>query len=277
MNQIPALPLMQIVDTESMRPHEEIEEGRSQRLIRALQTQGFLKNPPAVWQVEGETEHYVVLDGANRTMAVRNMGFPHMLVQIANEGVEVKNWNHILSEGNLAPLLERARRISGLEVSETDEFRAAAALAREESLAYMVLPDGVTWQLGIDGSGIKEKLTRLTEFVRLYEGRFRRERTSTTSLDGLTNLFPDMNCLIVYPQFSVSDVVEAASSGQKFPSGLTRFLISPRALRVNFPLAMLADRSPVEEKRRALEEWIRQRVDQRRVRYYAESTFVFDE
>jgi hypothetical protein len=86
-----------------------------------------------------------------------------------------------------------------------------------------------------------------------------------------------MNCLIVYPQFTVSDVVEVASSGQLFPSGLTRFLISPRALRVNFPLAMLADRSPVGEKRKALEEWIRQRVEQRRVRYYAESTFVFDE
>ncbi len=277
MNQIPALPEMQIVDTQSMQPHEDIDPGRSQRLIRALQTQGFLKNPPAVWRVEGDEERYVVLDGANRTMAVRNMGFPHMLVQIANEGVEVKNWNHILSEGDLRPLLEKMRRIPGLEVSATDEFRAAAALAREEAIAYMVLPDGVTWQLGAEGVGIIEKLALLTEFVKLYEDRFRRERTTTENLNGLTSLFPDMNCLIVYPRFTVSDVVEVASSGQLFPSGLTRFLISPRALRINFPLAMLADRSPVGEKRKALEEWIRQRVEQRRVRYYAESTFVFDE
>ncbi len=277
MKRIPALPEMQIVETELMRPHEDIDEGRSNRLIRALQTQGFLKNPPAVWRVEGDIESYVVLDGANRTMAVRDMGFPHMLVQIANEGVEVRNWNHILSEGDLSPLLERVRRISEVEVSKTDEFRAAAALAREESLAYMVLPDGVTWQLDADAAGIIEKLKFLTEFVNLYEGSFRRERTTSNNLNGLTNLFPDMNCLIVFPQFSVSDIVEVASSGHLFPSGLTRFLISPRALRVNFPLAMLADRSPVEEKRKALEEWIRQRVEQRRVRYYAESTFVFDE
>ena len=277
MNQLPALPELQIVDTQSMKPHEDIDQGRSQRLIRALQSQGFLKNPPAVWRIDGDEEHYVVLDGANRTMAVRKMGFPHMLVQIANEGVEVKNWNHILSEGDLRPLLEKVRRISGLEVSETDECRAAAALAREEAIAYMVLPDGVTWQLGAEGAGIIEKLNRLTEFVKLYEGRFRRERTTTANLNGLAALFPDMNCLIVYPQFTVNDVVEVASSGHMFPSGLTRFLISPRALRVNFPLAMLADRSPIEEKRKALEEWIRQRVEQRRVRYYAESTFVFDE
>ncbi len=277
MKQIPALPEMQIVDTESMQPHEDIDEGRSHRLIRDLQTQGFLKNPPAVWRVEGEAERYVVLDGANRTMAVREMGFPHMLVQIANEGVEVRNWNHILSSGDLNAMLERVRQISGVELSETDEFRAAAALAREESIAYLVLPDGVTWQLGSERVGIIEKLTCLTEFVTHYEGKFKRERTTTANLNGLTNLFPDMNCLIVFPQFSVSDVLEVASRGHMFPSGLTRFLISPRALRVNFPLAMLADRSPIEEKRRALEDWIRQRVEQRMVRYYAESTFVFDE
>lgn len=277
MNQLPALPEMQIVDTESMQPHEEIDEGRSHRLIRALQTQGFLKNPPAVWRVEGDVERYVVLDGANRTMAVRNMGFPHMLVQIANEGVEVRNWNHILSGGDLTPMIENARRISRVEVRETDEFRAAAALAREESIAYIVMPNGVTWELVSDAEGIIEKLTSLKSFVRLYEGKFRRERTTTDTLDGLTNFFPDMNCLIVFPQFSVSEVVEVASRGHMFPSGLTRFLISPRALRVNFPLAMLADRSPVEEKRKALEDWIRQRVEQRRVRFYAESTFDFDE
>ena len=235
MSQIPALPEMQIVDTQSMEPHEDIDQGRSQRLIRALQTQGFLKNPPAVWRVEGDEERYVVLDGANRTMAVRKMGFPHMLVQIANKGVEVKNWNHILSEGELRPMLKKMRRIPGLEVSETDEFRAAAALAREEAIAYIVLPDGVTWQLGAEGAGIVEKLAFLKEFVRLYENRFRRERTTTENLNGLASLFPNMNCLIVYPQFTVSEVVEVASSGQLFPSGLTRFLISPAPFELISP------------------------------------------
>lgn len=277
MSQIPELPEIQIVETEAMRPHEEIDEGRSDSLIRALQTQGFLKNPPAVLRVEGDSERYVVLDGANRTMAVRQMGFPHMLVQIATEEVEVSNWNHILSDGDPWPLLESVQQISGIGVARTDEFRAAAALAREESLAYIVLPDGETWQLEGAGAGLAEKLAGLNEFVRLYEGRFRRERTTTSNLNGLANLYPDMNCLIVFPRFGVEDVVETATSGQLFPSGLTRFLISPRALRVNYPLAMLADRSSVEEKRIALTDWIRDRVEQRQVRYYAESTFVFDE
>jgi hypothetical protein len=260
MIQLPELPDIQIVE-----------------IIQALQTQGFLKNPPAVLRIEAETERYVVLDGANRTNAAREMGFPHMLVQIANKGVEVRSWNHILSGGDLRRLQKEIQRINGVDVGTTDEFRAAAALAREESLAYIVLPDGETWQLEVDEFPVSEKIRCLTEFVGLYEGRFLRERTSTSNLNGLASFYPNMNALIVFPQFNVDDVVEIASGGKLFPSGLTRFLISPRALRINFPLAMLADRSSIDEKRRALAEWIRQRLEQRRVRYYAESTFVFDE
>ncbi|MFQ5943174.1 MAG: hypothetical protein ACE5JF_06440 [Anaerolineales bacterium] len=277
MSQIPDLPEIQIVDTESMQLHEDIDEARSQQLVQLLQSQGFLKNPPVVWRMDSESEKYVVLDGANRTMAVRQIGLPHMLVQIADDAVEVRSWNHILSEGDMRSFLENVRKINGVNVSQTIEFRAAEAPVRGESLAYMVLPDGETWQLEIVGESIADKQACLTELVSLYEGRFRRDRTTASNMNGLSKLYPDMNCLIVFPQFSVDDVVEIAMGGQLLPSGVTRFVISPRALRMNFPLAMLADQSPVEDKRLALAEWIHQRVEQRRVRFYAESTFVFDE
>jgi hypothetical protein len=39
---------------------------------------------------------------------------------------------------------------------------------------------------------------------------------------------------------------------------------------------LAADR-PLEDKQRELEEWVRQRVADHQVRYYAEATFVFDE
>ena len=51
MNQLPELPELQIVPTDSLHPHEEIEPGRARGLIRSLQTEGFLKNPPVVLQI----------------------------------------------------------------------------------------------------------------------------------------------------------------------------------------------------------------------------------
>lgn len=275
--EIPDLPELEIVETEALHPHEEVDEGRADRLINALRTQGFLKNPPIVLRISRTPERYVVLDGANRTLAVKRMGFPHMLVQVANAGVEVKSWNHILLDGSMDPLLEGARSIAGIRLQTASQESARAAIGERQALAYLAFPSGEYLTLGTEAGGVTDGLEELSVFVRLYEGLYRRERTSVESVNGLSELFPDLRCLIVYPRFQVEDVIQVASSGRLFPSGLTRFLISPRALRVNFPLAMLADRSPVEEKRTLLGEWIRQRVKGRRVRYYGESTFLFDE
>jgi hypothetical protein len=54
-------------------------------------------------------------------------------------------------------------------------------------------------------------------------------------------------------------------------------VISPRALRVNYPLERLASDQPLDAKQAELAAWVRERAEARRVRYYAESTFLFDE
>jgi len=140
-----------------------------------------------------------------------------------------------------------------------------------------MLPGGEVWHLQSPEERVVKRVGLLGQVVKLYEGRFWRERTSAADLDGLVRLYPDLSGLMVFPRFDVKDVIEVAASGGLFPSGTTRFLISPRALRGNFPLATLADRSLLASKREVLEEWIRDRMEQRRVRYYAESTFLFDE
>jgi hypothetical protein len=40
---------------------------------------------------------------------------------------------------------------------------------------------------------------------------------------------------------------------------------------------LLSAPQPIEEKQRSLEDWIQKRVRDQAVRYYAESTIVFDE
>jgi hypothetical protein len=83
--------------------------------------------------------------------------------------------------------------------------------------------------------------------------------------------------VLVFPSIEVEEVVEAAVNDIVLPAGLTRFIVSPRALRVNYPLDWLSEDKSFVEKQNQLEDWIQRRVHEQSVRYYAESTILFDE
>lgn len=277
MNRLPDLPELRIVRSADLRPHEAVDGSRAHRLIQSLRNEGYLKNPPVVLPLSEEPEQYVVLDGANRTTAFQKMGFPHMLVQVARTGVEVRSWNHALMGEDLQGLIEAISGIAGVTVSGTDPDRASDWLKNHGAAAYLATPDGKAALIETADHSARGQVEMLGEIVDQYVSAYRVERTNARYPDGLASVYPDLAGLVVHRQFTVEDVVEAVSDGALFPSGLTRFVISPRALRLNFPIAMLADRSSLESKKQALEQWIRRRIEQQRVRYYAESTFLFDE
>ncbi|MBM2844625.1 MAG: Pyridoxal-5'-phosphate-dependent enzyme, beta subunit (modular protein), partial [Anaerolineales bacterium] len=117
----------------------------------------------------------------------------------------------------------------------------------------------------------------LNRLVHAYQSRGRIERTNAGTAAELERAFPTSAALVVFLAFTVQDVVEAVSEGLLLPAGLTRFIVSPRALRVNYPLEALALEEPREAKEEALTRWVHERVVGRRVRYYAEATYLFDE
>ncbi|MFN8531878.1 MAG: hypothetical protein U0670_25005, partial [Anaerolineae bacterium] len=79
-------PNLRIVPTERLHPHEEHDTQRLLPLIDRLKHETVMINPPIVAPMDADGEDYVVLDGANRTSAFSELGFPHVLVQIAPYG-----------------------------------------------------------------------------------------------------------------------------------------------------------------------------------------------
>ncbi len=53
--------------------------------------------------------------------------------------------------------------------------------------------------------------------------------------------------------------------------------MTPRALRVNYPLSELMDGKTLVEKNNALQQWLQARIVDRGVRCYEEATILFDE
>ena len=89
--------------------------------------------------------------------------------------------------------------------------------------------------------------------------------------------YPEMAGWLAIRPFAIEEVVEIAKNGSRIPAGITRFIIAPRALRVYYPLRKLSSSETLEQKQMALDDWIQRRIHGHHVRYYAESTYLYDE
>ncbi len=276
----PNLPELDIVPCEALLPHEYMDERRAAPLIDALQAEGVLRNPPVVLPVGERPERYVVLDGANRTTAFRSLAIPHCLVQVVHAGgaaVRVETWNHVISCMAKGSLVEALERFPDLALVPSDLDRASFHLSAGGSLAYLALPSGEVLEVVGETQPLAWRVGNLNRLVDSYKDACQLDRTSAGKAVGLERSFPDMSGLIVFPRFDVEEIVQLAAASLLLPAGLTRFIVSPRVLRVNYPLDRLTSSDALEDKRAELRQWTQAAVGQRRVRYYAEATFLFDE
>ena len=279
MKGLPDLPELRIVPVDALRPHEHADERRTEPLAQALRADGVLRNPPVVLPLGTKPERYVVLDGANRTSAFRRLGLRDVVAQVVHPGdsrVQVETWNHVVLEVAPGELRSRLEENPELALVRSDGERAAYALSAGGTLAYLATIDDV-YEVVCETEPLDVRLNNLERLVASYLEHGRVERSRARSARELNGVFSSFAGLFVFQGFEVEDVVAAASQGQLLPSGLTRFIVSPRALRLNYPLERLEAHGDPYAKQRELDAWVRERVEQRRVRYYAEATFLFDE
>jgi hypothetical protein len=277
---LPDLPDLHILPVDALRPHEHHEALRSAPLAEALQREGVLRNPPVVLRLSGHEERYVVLDGANRTTAFRALGLKFVLAQVVHPGdnqVAVETWNHAVIDLPEADLLDLVRELEGVELRESDPDQAIADMHQGSALAYLSLQADRVISISAAVPDLRSRVVGLVRLVQAYQSRGRVERTNAGSAGELERAFPTAAGLVVFLAFAVEDVVDAVSQNLLLPAGLTRFIVSPRALRLNYPLEALALEESREDKERALARWVHARVAGRKVRYYAEATYLFDE
>ena len=276
-----ALPDLRIVPVDCLVPHERHDEHRMGPLAARLKEQGVLRNPPIVapLPVAGE-ERYVVLDGANRTEAAREIGLPHFLVQVvAYEEPEVRllTWNHALAGESARSLFDLLSSIPGVACAREPIAHARALLARREILAFAASPASGAITLAAPGD-FAERNRLLNRIVETYRERTRVYRVAPDSIEATLERIPEAVALVVFPRFAPAEVIELAATGEEMPAGITRHLVSWRALRVNLPIDLLADTERSrEEKQGWLGTWMRERVEEGHVRFYEESTILFDE
>jgi hypothetical protein len=70
--------------------------------------------------------------------------------------------------------------------------------------------------------------------------------------------------------------VQWTLAGERLPAGITRHIVAGRVLYANIPLALLFPGTSTEDPSTRFRQWWQERLRQQRLRFYPESTFVFD-
>jgi L-serine kinase (ATP) / ParB family transcriptional regulator, heme-responsive regulator len=272
------LPNLRMLPAGSLITHEDCDPRRIEKLSQRIRQEGLFKHPPIVSEIPG-TENYVVLDGANRTTAVQLLGVPHLVAQYVNyeePHVVLDTWYHVVAGMPLADFEEALTQVGGLHLESLSLDDARQALADHCAAAYIVCESGVrivrnTRQL------LSPDTVLLTNIVSAYRGRAEIFRASNDIWEIQKPYYPGITALVIFPRLRSQDVIEAARSGQKIPTGITRHIISPRALNINIPLWVLAVDWELQRKEQWLREWLMERMSLDAIRYYSESTFTYNE
>jgi hypothetical protein len=268
--------VLRIVHSKELIGHEEVDPSRVERLVRRLQSDGVLKNPPVV--ARAGLQH-VVLDGVTRVAALRKLGIRDVLVQIVDydgPGIDLHSWCHVVVGMQGRELMSAVKSHGGLKAQYTDLLMARVALSRRRILCYLMLRDrGVVSVAG--GASPEERVALVNEVVGLYVRRAQVYRVMGDDLDALLEEYPDLSAAVVFPCYTCGEIMRTALNGAKLPMGITRHAISGRALGLNVDLVMLDSDIPLEQKNLWLSNLIKSRIKNKRVRFYPESVFRFDE
>lgn len=274
------IPQLIILPADALVLHEEVDARRVEPLVERLQADGLVKNPPIAAPVDGplgSQGRYVILDGANRTTALWKLEAPHHLVQAVDyHEVDLDTWGHLVT--GISPGVFTQDLVDvGLELEPSTRQDARKRLARREITASITDPDGNVLVVPKVSSLASESET-LRRLTSVYKGRSVFHRVKTDRMADLLDIYDDVTALVRFPSYEPEDILQLAGDGHKLPTGITRHIIHGRALRVNLPLSVLMDEGRTTEQKNAwLRDWIKQKLARREIRYYQESTFLFDE
>jgi hypothetical protein len=278
---IEGVPDLRLVRTEQVRFHEHPEPRRTLRLLERLRSEAALQNPPTVAAL-GRDE-WVLLDGANRVSAFRQLGWSHVPVQVIEYGspaVQLKGWHHLLLEGRALDLRAAYDRLPGVRVERVAEGELTAHLELRQVYAALVDSDHTVWGLfpSEDLVRLAPWMGTLDRVVAAYEGKSRLERIKIADYEKLPDVFRTVDHqLVLFPTMSKTELLGLVRDGIRIPTGLTRHLIPGRALGLHLPLSFLTELPDEASKVAHFRAFVDGLEMAGRIRYYEESVFIMNE
>ncbi|MEM7332772.1 MAG: NAD(P)-dependent oxidoreductase [Chloroflexota bacterium] len=269
------LPL-RVVQLDKVVPHEYIDQKRVDRLKARLNEDARLSNPPIV--METTDGRYMVLDGATRTAAMKQLGFPHAVVQVSSPeaGLGLATWFHLVENISINDFFNLVNGLSDTNLEAINEEDAAEKMFQFGGLCTIHLVDGRVFLVHAK-PGIN-RMDALNQLTAAYIQASHTERTLEHNVITLKTTHPNFTALVKYPEYTVEQVMQfSLLNGRYFPAGITRFLIPGRILRINADISILKSDQSLREKNRWLHKVLMEKQQKGGIRYYGEPVYLLDE
>lgn len=244
---------LRVVELSRLLLHEAHDPERLAVLRRRMVSEGVQSNPVIVSPYEGD---FLVLDGAHRVHALKELGLNLALVQRVETPDRAEGWQHLLNGGGLAHL-------EGLGASEV---RPGFSVAEIEA------PGGAVVHVG---SETPEDVSSEVEILWKLHSLYPKDSAVTRVEPGEKVSLSEGETLVRYRSFSTPELVEVVARNTVLPAGITRFHVPRRVLGVGFPLDSLkaAEAGAANSELSSL---IERRRRQNRIRRYDEPVTLFE-
>ena len=263
---------LKLLPSKAVALHEECEGNRSSRLIDRFKDEHVLYNPLIVAEHNGS---HILIDGANRFEALRQLGCKAILAQIVDylsDDVVLKTWYHYVSFMTIAEFAKFAES-EGLKLNKIQ--RTNSSVSECDLLVYSSEGEAVSVTLDND---LKTRLLQLSAINRFYDEKYSYTRIdSDTDISDVKTLSPDEGLLFVFPCLSKKDIIKIAGFSQKLPAGISRHLIPNRVLHIKILIDALNTDENIDKRNEELQKHIQHKIDSKKVRLYREPILVFDE
>ncbi len=277
------MPDLRLVSVERIRFHERPESRRTAKLVQRIREEALLRNPPIA--AEMDNGDYLLLDGANRVSAFRDIGFTHTPVQAVHYGdkrIQLKGWHHLLLQGRSLHLFETYAKLPGVRMVQVGHEGLAELLELRQVYAVLVDEAADSWALlpvsDRKPIEIHHRIEVLQRVIGTYEGRSDLERVKLADYSLLPEVIREVqHQLVLFPTFRKEELIQLVSDSMLIPTGISRHLIPGRALEINLPLDFLTALKTPAEKVAHFMAFVERIKMAGRVRFYEESVFIMNE
>ncbi|MBI1881298.1 MAG: hypothetical protein HYR94_24215, partial [Chloroflexi bacterium] len=165
---------LQVVPLDKVFPHEQVDQRRVEKLVRRLEVEGRLSNPPVVAEAG---DRYVVLDGATRIAALKELGYPHVIVQVAQakDQLGLHTWLHAIRQAKSVQLIKLLNNLPEISLIETSKNKVLDDLMEHGGLCYLQTVDGKVFL--IQRAAEVKRLDALNRLTEVYIGAYQVTRT----------------------------------------------------------------------------------------------------